>query len=103
MLKWAIRAEFTSFGALQGALVAILRSRSKRIMVASSVIGGDPLRRTGYRVGGCPEQVIEVPKTGSLNSLLIPSEPAFFSLQGSLNAGTRKEYQMTDIERLITA
>ena len=56
----------------------------------------------GYRVGVASERVIQVPKIGSLHSLLSPSEPAFASLQGSLSIVTRKECQKTDIELFST-
>jgi hypothetical protein len=100
-VKMGIAKTLDKLQALHGMVVAIFRSRSRHTIRARIASAWAVLSDRTACSASPPTGVIRAPKIGAPRSLLLPSEPGFASLQGSLSIVTGKEYQMSDIERLI--
>ena len=90
-VKMGIAQTLDKLQALHGMVVAIFRSRSRHTYMRSHCISvGRPVGSYGvFRVAS--DRVIWAPKICAPRSLLLPSEPSFASLQGSLRTATGKE------------
>ena len=90
-VKMGIAKTLDKLQALHGMVVAIFRSRSRHTYMRSHCISvGRPVGSDGvFRVAS--DRVIRAPKIGAPRSLLLPSEPGFASLQGSLSIATGME------------